>query len=109
MVISIYIYLYICPLPAIYHLCQSMPGTFQGQAGTSLDKAGTNRDKKETNRDKHAQPVAVPACPCLSCLSMNHKIARLKRKKTDKGWISLDRVEWIRLTRDILGLTLDQQ
>ena len=33
-------------LLAIYQLCQSMPGTSQGQAGTSRDKQGQSRDKQ---------------------------------------------------------------
>ena len=58
---------------AIYQLCQSMPGTSQGQAGTSRDKqeqagtnrdkAGTRRDKAGTNRDKQEQTGTVPVCP----------------------------------------------
>ena len=55
-------------LGAIYQLCQSMPGTEQGQAGTSRDKAGTNRDKAGTNRDKQGQTETAPFCPCLSVL-----------------------------------------
>ena len=71
---------------AIYQLCQSMPGTWQGHAGTSKDQQGPGRDKQGQGRDKQGQPLsvpawrclslAVPACPCLSlsvpaCLSMS--------------------------------------
>ena len=62
---------------AIYQLCQSMPGTAQGQAGTSRDKQGQSRDKAGTNRDKQGQAGTFPFCPCFSllipvcpCLSM---------------------------------------
>ena len=63
---------------AIYQLCQSIPGTAQGQTGTSRDKAGTSRDKAVTNRDKQGQSLSFPACPYLSlsvpvcpCLSLS--------------------------------------
>ena len=67
----------VAPIPAIYQLCQSMPGTAQGQAGTSRDKVGTSRDMAGTNRDKQGQTGTFPFCPCLSlsvpvgpCLSL---------------------------------------
>ena len=53
---------------AIYQLCQSMPGTEQGQAGTSSYKAGTNREKEGTNRDKQGQTGTAPFCRCMSVL-----------------------------------------
>ena len=61
------LYIFIPPsFWAIYQLCQSMPGTGQGQAGTSRDKAGTDRDTAGTNRDKQGHPGTAPFCPCLS-------------------------------------------
>ena len=53
----------------IYQLCQSMPGTTQGQAGTSRDKAGTIRDKQGHSLSVPACPyvsLSVHSCPCLS-------------------------------------------
>ena len=69
------------PLPlAIYQLCQSMPGTAQGQAGTRQGQTGTNRDIPFLSLLVPTCPclsLLVPACPCLSlyvpvcpCLSM---------------------------------------
>ena len=45
---------------AIYQLCQSMPGTGQGQTGTSRDKAGTRQGKTGTNRDQQRQSLFCP-------------------------------------------------
>ena len=50
---------------AIYQLCQSMPGTAQGQAGTSKDKTGTNRNIPFMS-------LLVPTCPCLSMIVHNY-------------------------------------
>ena len=53
------------PSSAIYKLCQSMPGTAEGQAGT---KQGNSRDKQLQDRDKQGQAGIFPFCPCLSLL-----------------------------------------
>ena len=66
----------------IYQLCQSMPGTGQGQSGTSSNKQGQSRDKQgqgQTGKFSFCLFLSlfVPACLCLSllvpvcpCLSM---------------------------------------
>ena len=62
---------------AIYQLCQSMPGTAQGQVGTKHGQLGTRQGQTGINRDKHGHSLFVPACPYLSlslpvysCLSL---------------------------------------
>ena len=60
---------------AIYELCQSIPGTGQGQLGTSRDKQEQGRDNQEHGREKKGQAGTnrdsfffPPAGPCLSLL-----------------------------------------
>ena len=66
---SIYLKMRVSP---IYQLCQSMPGTRQGQAGTRQGQTGPRQ--RETGRNKTNQDspfisclsLCVCACPCLS-------------------------------------------
>ena len=56
---------------AIYQLCQSMPGTAQGQAGTSRDRqgqAGTRQGQTGTFPFCPCLSILIPVCPCLSLL-----------------------------------------
>ena len=48
---------------AIYQLCQSMPGTAQGQAGKKQGQTGTRQGQ---GRDKEGQTGTVPLCPYMS-------------------------------------------
>ena len=66
---------------AIYQLCQSMPGTAQGQVGTKQGQSGTRQGQTGTSEDKQGHSLfslLVPTCPCLfpsihacPCLSLS--------------------------------------
>ena len=56
----------------IYQLCQSMPGTRQGQAGTRQGQTGPRQGETGKNRTNQDSPfisclsLSVPVCLCLS-------------------------------------------
>ena len=66
-----YFYAGITKALVIYQLCQSLPGTAQGQARISRDKRGRGRDKQGETGTFPFGPclsLLVPVCPCLSLL-----------------------------------------